>query len=218
MKKLKQGIQYLSYLTIITVIALNPLSVKAIPQVSTYTPQVQLLFFIVIIFSILIASIVFTLMIYILIRFRESSKTPRRKIQNQVRLELVWIVFASIIVSILFLSSLPVTQSYLTEHQDYDEEILVIAYKYNFTFIREDGTSTEGIVYLEVNKLYRFNISSRDVIHSFYVHELSVKLDMIPGRYNIVYIQILDPGEYEVHCAEYCGFGHYSMKAKIVVT
>lgn len=192
--------------------------IKAIPQVSTYTPQVQLLMFIVIICSILIASIVFTLMVYILIRFRESSETPRKKIQNEVRLEIFWIIFASIIVSILFISSLPVTQSYLTEHQDYDEEIIVIAYKYNFTFIREDGTSTEGVVYLEVNELYKFNISSRDVIHSFYVHELSVKLDMIPGRFNIVYIQIPDPGEYEVHCAEYCGFGHYSMKAKIIVT
>ncbi|MFX1507916.1 MAG: cytochrome c oxidase subunit II, partial [Promethearchaeota archaeon] len=186
-------------------------------QVSTYTPQVQLLMFIVIIFSVLITVIVFTLMIYILIRFRESSKSPRKKIQNEIRLEVIWIVFASIIVSILFISSLPVTQSYLTEHQTYDEEIVVIAYKYNFTFIREDGTRTEGVVYLETNKLYKFNISSIDVIHSFYVHELSVKLDMIPGRYNIIYIQIPDPGEYEVHCAEYCGFGHYSMKAKIIV-
>ncbi|UCE14168.1 MAG: hypothetical protein JSV04_03070, partial [Candidatus Heimdallarchaeota archaeon] len=165
MKKLSQYIRFLLYLTIITIIILiDPIPIKAIPQKSTYTPQVQLLLFIVIICSILIAGVVFILMTYILIRFRESSKTPRKRIQNQVRLEVIWIVFASIIVSILFFSSLPVTQSYLTEHQDYDEQVLVTAYKYNFTFIREDGTTTEGIVYLEVNKLYKFNITSIDVI------------------------------------------------------
>ncbi|MHA2306051.1 MAG: cytochrome c oxidase subunit II, partial [Candidatus Hodarchaeales archaeon] len=72
------------------------------------------------------------------------------------------------------------------------------------------------VVYLKVNEIYKFNITSIDVIHSFYAHELSIKLDMVPGRYNIVYVQIREPGIYEVHCAEYCGFGHYLMEAKII--
>ncbi|MHA2245129.1 MAG: cytochrome c oxidase subunit II transmembrane domain-containing protein [Candidatus Hodarchaeales archaeon] len=218
MKKLAKLVCYSSFLTILIIILLNPIPVFASPQESTYTPQVQFLLLIVVFCSILIASTVFILLLYILIQFRESSKAPRKKIQNQVRLEVIWIVFASIIVSILFLSSLPVTQSYLTEHQDYDEQIIVTAYRYNFTFVREDGASTVGVVKLEVNKLYKFNITAIDVIHSFYVHELSIKLDMIPGRHNIIYVQISKPGVYEAHCAEYCGFGHYSMKAKIIVT
>jgi heme/copper-type cytochrome/quinol oxidase subunit 2 len=190
----------------------------AAPSGSTYTPQVQLLFMIVIFFSLIIASIVFGLMAIILIRYRASSNVPRKKIQNQMRIEVLWIMFASIIVSILLLTSLPVTQSYLTKPQEYDEQIQIIAYKYNFTFIRETGNESEGIVYLEAGKLYLFNISSIDVIHSFYVHELSIKLDMIPGRYNLIYVEIPNPGVYEVHCAEYCGFGHYLMQAKIIVT
>ncbi|MFX0052907.1 MAG: cytochrome c oxidase subunit II transmembrane domain-containing protein, partial [Candidatus Hermodarchaeota archaeon] len=146
----------------------------AAPKGSTYTPQVQLLFAIVIFFSFIIASVVFGLMAIILIRYRASSKVPRKKIQNQMRIEILWILFASIIVSILLVSSLPVTQSYLTKPQEYDEQIQIIAYKYNFTFIREDGNESVGIVYLEAGKLYLFNISSIDVIHSFYVHELSI--------------------------------------------
>jgi heme/copper-type cytochrome/quinol oxidase subunit 2 len=173
---------------------------------------------IVIFFSILIASIVFGLLIFILIRFRESSNVTRKKIKNEMRIEIAWILFASIIVATLFLASLPVTQSYLTEQEDYDEEILIIAYKYNFTFVREDGNRTIDVVYLKVDTTYKFNITSIDVIHSFYAHELSIKLDMIPGRYNIIYLNIPNPGIYEVHCAEYCGFGHYMMQAKIIVT
>jgi heme/copper-type cytochrome/quinol oxidase subunit 2 len=188
------------------------------PTGSTYTPEVQGLMVIVIFFSILIASIVFGLLIFILIRFRESSNVTRKKIKNEMRIEIAWILFASIIVATLFLASLPVTQSYLTEQEDYDEEILIIAYKYNFTFVREDGNRTIDVVYLKVDTTYKFNITSIDVIHSFYAHELSIKLDMIPGRYNIIYLNIPNPGIYEVHCAEYCGFGHYMMQAKIIVT
>ncbi|MFX0013004.1 MAG: cytochrome c oxidase subunit II [Promethearchaeota archaeon] len=215
---MKKLIKFLFLAIFSLIILTNPVQISATPQNAVYTPQVQYLLAIVLFFSLLIAVIVFILLGYIVFRFRESSKTPRKKIQNQLRVEVIWIIFASVIVSILFLSSLPVTQSYLTEYPDYDEQILVIAYKYNFTFVREDGTSTIGVLYLEVDKLYKFNITSIDVIHSFFVHELSIKLDMIPGRHNIIYVQIPNPGVYEVHCAEYCGFGHYSMKAKIIVT
>ena len=113
---------------------------------------------------------------------------------------------------------MPVTNSYFTDREVYDEEVLIIAYTYNFTFVREDGTRTVDVVYLKVNTLYKFNLSSIDVIHSFYAHELSIKLDMVPGRFNIVFVEISVPGIYEVHCAEYCGFGHYLMEAKIIVT
>jgi heme/copper-type cytochrome/quinol oxidase subunit 2 len=56
----------------------------AAPSGSTYTPQVQLLFMIVIFFSLIIASIVFGLMAIILIRYRASSNVPRKKIQNRL--------------------------------------------------------------------------------------------------------------------------------------
>ncbi|MFX0210344.1 MAG: hypothetical protein ACFFDT_30475, partial [Candidatus Hodarchaeota archaeon] len=87
MKKTSSYILFLVYSSILTFVLSFFTPVKAIPQVSIYTPQVQLLMFIVIIFSVIIATIVFTLMIYILIRFRESSKSPRKKIQNEIRLE-----------------------------------------------------------------------------------------------------------------------------------
>jgi heme/copper-type cytochrome/quinol oxidase subunit 2 len=184
---------------------------------STYTPQVEQLLTLVLFISIMIATLVFGLLLYILIRFREGTDTVRKHIKNEMRLEVAWIAFATIIVTVLFAVSLPVTSSYFTEQEIYDEEILVIAYQFNFTFVRENGSRTVDVVYLDLHKNYKFNITSIDVIHSFYAHELSIKLDMVPGRYNIVYVQVHTPGTYEVRCAEYCGFGHYLMEAKIIV-
>ncbi len=194
------------------------ISGRASTAQSTYTSQIEFLFLLVVLVSILIASIVFGLLIYIIIRFREgNTNTVRKPIQNGMRLEIGWIIFATIIVVSLFAASLPATSSYFTERDDYDEEIRVVAYQYNFTFTKENGNTTTGFVEIEVNRVYMLNITSIDVIHSFYVHELSIKLDMVPGRYNIVYLQVLVPGTYEVHCAEYCGFGHYIMEARIIV-
>ncbi|WP_455142358.1 cytochrome c oxidase subunit II [Candidatus Hodarchaeum mangrovi] len=185
---------------------------------SQYTPQLESLFAVVLFFSLLIAGIVYGLMTYILVRFRAGSKTIRKLIQNETRIELAWILFAAIIVVILFISSLPVTTSYLTD-QEYDEEILVVGYQYYFQFYnKQTGNATTNIVYLQVNKSYKLNLTSTDVIHSFYCHELSIKLDMIPGRFNIIYLKVSTPGSYAVHCAEYCGFGHYTMEATIIVS
>jgi heme/copper-type cytochrome/quinol oxidase subunit 2 len=207
----------LASLIIGSIITISIIPTSASPSESTFTPQVQLLLTLVVLVSLMIAFLVFGLLIYVTIRFRESSNTVRKPIKNEMRLEIAWIVFATVIVLSLFAASLPVTESYFTEQEVYDEEILVIAYQYNFTFVREDGSRTVDVVYLRVNEIYMFNLTSIDVIHSFYVHELSIKLDMIPGRYNIIYVQITQPGVYEVHCAEYCGFGHYLMEAKIIV-
>ena len=171
------------------------ISAVASPTDSTYTPQIEFLLTVVILVSIFIASLVFGMLIYIVLRFREGNKTVRRRIQNEMRLEIGWVIFATIIVLSLFAASLPATTSYFSEREDYDEEILVIAYQYNFTFVRENGSRTVDIVHIKVNEV----------------------IDMVPGRYNIVYLEVPIPGTYEVHCAEYCGFGHYSMEAKIVV-
>ncbi len=194
------------------------ISARASTTDSTYTPQIEFLLTLMILVSILIAAIVFGMLIYIVVRFREGNNTVRKKIQNEMRLEIGWVIFATVIVISLFAASLPATTSYFSERKDYDEEILIVAYQYNFTFVREDNSFTVGYVEIEVHKVYMLNITSTDVIHSFYSHELSIKLDMVPGRYNIIYLQVRTPGTYEVHCAEYCGFGHYSMEAKIIVT
>jgi cytochrome c oxidase subunit II len=59
-------------------------------------------------------------------------------------------------------------------------------------------------------------LESNDVIHSFWVPRLSGKLDMVPGRRNILPIQADKPGVYAGQCAEYCGGPHALMGFKVV--
>ena len=56
------------------------------------------------------------------------------------------------------------------------------------------------------------HLTSEDVIHAFWVPRLGGKLDMLPGRTNVLRLQADEPGLYHGQCAEYCGTGHAHMK------
>lgn len=60
-------------------------------------------------------------------------------------------------------------------------------------------------------------VTSRDVIHSFYVPKMRVKQDAVPGLLIPVWFDAVRPGHYEFYCAELCGPGHYMMRARVVV-
>jgi cytochrome c oxidase subunit II len=61
-----------------------------------------------------------------------------------------------------------------------------------------------------------FELSSVDVIHSFWVPQLSGKMDTVPNRENFLWMDPRQPGEYVGNCAEYCGTQHANMLVRIV--
>lgn len=59
------------------------------------------------------------------------------------------------------------------------------------------------------------SLRTDDVQHSFFVPELRVKQDAVPGLVIPVWFEVTDVGSYELTCAELCGWGHYKMKARV---
>lgn len=60
-------------------------------------------------------------------------------------------------------------------------------------------------------------LQSRDVIHSFFVPQLRIKMDAVPGQVNEIYVEPTELGTYEIVCAELCGVGHYQMRGELQV-
>ena len=71
-------------------------------------------------------------------------------------------------------------------------------------------------LHIPVGRPVVIELESADVIHSFWVPRLSGKLDMIPGRRNVMRIQADEPGTYGGQCAEYCGGPHALMGFVVV--
>jgi cytochrome c oxidase subunit II len=75
---------------------------------------------------------------------------------------------------------------------------------------------TANEVHIPVGEKVRLQITSDDVIHSFWVPELSGKTDMIPGRSNTMWLETDQPGTYWGQCAEFCGQQHALMRLVVV--
>ena len=69
---------------------------------------------------------------------------------------------------------------------------------------------------IPVGRPVQLRVRSEDVIHSFWVPNLAGKIDMIPGRTNVITLQADEPGIYRGQCAEFCGLQHTQMALHVV--
>lgn len=81
-----------------------------------------------------------------------------------------------------------------------------------------DGTPlrTEGRLYIPAGRPVDVRITSRDVIHSFWVPQLAGKMDALPGRVNVLRIEADRPGLYHGRSAEFSGIGYAGMRFEVV--
>ena len=95
-------------------------------------------------------------------------------------------------------------------------EIRVTAEKWNWKFTYPDGTVT-GELSVPVNTPVRLVMSSKDVIHSFFVPHFRLKMDVLPNRYTTTWFEATKTGEFPIFCAEYCGTQHSGMLSTVLV-
>ena len=76
----------------------------------------------------------------------------------------------------------------------------------------DHGVVTANEMHVPVGQPVRVELESADVIHSFWVPQLHGKLEMIPGKTNVIYMQADEAGEYFGKCAEFCGQQHANME------
>jgi len=96
-------------------------------------------------------------------------------------------------------------------------EVQVTAKKWLWQFEFPDGTRAVNELHVPVNKSVHLVMTSEDVLHDFFIPDMRVKRDIIPGRYTEFWFTPTVVGEHTSTCAEYCGKGHSDMRAKVFV-
>ena len=97
------------------------------------------------------------------------------------------------------------------------QTIKVTGQQWFWTFEHQDGKKETGELHVKQGVPYKFELVSKDVIHDFNVPDYTILMDAVPGRVNVVWNLFDQPGEFNIQCREYCGFGHATMKAKLFV-
>ena len=95
--------------------------------------------------------------------------------------------------------------------------IWVVGRQWMWQFASEDGLRSEGVLVVPQHRDVRLLLTTRDVIHSFFVPAFRVKQDVVPGMTSTMWFRADRVGSYPVLCAEYCGTRHSLMGASVVV-
>jgi cytochrome c oxidase subunit II len=160
------------------------------------------------------------------LKFRDRPGHSAKQFHGHNLLELVWTVVPTImVISFSVLSYQKLT--FMNDFSNPDMTLKVEGRQWSwiFNYPKDDRFKLLDGTYLvageelhiPVNSKVLLQLSSKDVIHSFWVPNIGGKKDAVPGRPTELWIQADQPGTYKGQCFEFCGTGHADMLITLVV-
>lgn len=163
-------------------------------------------------------SLVVVLMLYSVIVFRRKpgDRSEGSNVTGNTPLEIAWTVIPLIIVMAFGVWGAGHLNEITASEPD-DLAIQVTGFQYGWSFEYPAYGVRSAELVLPVGRQIRFEITSRDVIHSFWVPEFRIKQDAVPGQWTTLLVTPSEVGDFRVRCAELCGYAHSAMYAPVVV-
>jgi cytochrome c oxidase subunit 2 len=96
-------------------------------------------------------------------------------------------------------------------------EINVIGQQWMWSFQYANGKTSSSDLYVPRGVPIKLIMTSRDVIHDFYVPNFRLKQDVVPGMNSTLWFEAIAAGENQIFCAQYCGTSHSNMIGKVIV-
>jgi cytochrome c oxidase subunit 2 len=166
-------------------------------------------------------------------RAKDEVGLPEQ-LRYNVPIEILYTVVPLFMVAVLFFYTARDEAAVLDTSKKPDVTINVVGkqWSWDFNYVEartyESGTQAEltgkpGVaatlpaLYLPVNKRVEFVLTARDVIHSFWVPQFLMKMDMLPGRVNRFQLTPTEIGTFQGKCAELCGAYHSQMLFQVKV-
>ncbi len=189
-------------------------------EASTAAPKIDDLLNAMIVVSSFVFSLVVVALFYALWKFKvkPGDESDGEPIHGNTRLEIAWTLIPTIIV--LFGGGY--SWKVLDEIEKNQPDAMIVEvfsqqYAWSFGYPENGGAFSEGEFHVPVDRQIQFKMHAQDVIHSFWVPEWRIKKDNVPGITTTAKITPNRVGTYQLICTELCGFGHASMRAKVVV-
>ena len=195
-------------------------------DVSTFGQEIDSLFYLIYYITAVTFILVTVLMVVFLIKYRDQGGRRATYSHGNTTLEIIWTIIPAVILIVLAFMSASTWAKVKRHAPDSDFELQVTAKQFNWEvvypgadrkFDTPDDVKFDNDLHVPVNKVVRVYLGSKDVIHSFYLPNLRLRQDAVPGRTILVWFEATKPGKYELPCSQLCGFGHSGMKGWLYV-
>lgn len=164
-------------------------------------------------FSLIVVILVYSLIVF---RRKKGETGDGAHIEGNTALEITWTLIPLLIVIFLaYVGAYSLGEVRRIDMTALQVKVTAGQWYWQFQYPEYGVTSTE--LYLPLNRQVDFQMSSNDVIHSFWVPEFRVKQDIVPGQVTELRITPSLLGNFKVLCAELCGASHAYMEGLVKV-
>jgi cytochrome c oxidase subunit 2 len=201
-----------------------------VPAASSFAGEIDFLFDLVTLIIGFWFILTLATLFYILLRFKKKDGIKAQYITGEKHSEKVWthyphyavILFDVVLIGFVIVVWVQVKQTLPAN----DDIIRAIGQQWSWSFIHSgkdgvldtnDDVNTVNDLHVIKDKIYHFELQSRDVIHNFAVNAFRLRQDTIPGRTIKGWFKPTKDGTFDLLCAEICGRGHSMMMAAITV-
>ena len=187
------------------------------PQASTMAAEVDYLYWFLVIISTIASVLVIGGMFWFLYRYKRKSENDKTAyITHNYMAEFLWSFIPLVLFLVSFVWGWKVFHD-LRNAPENSYEVFVKGYKWAWEFEYKNGLSSPGELVVPVGKPIKLLMTSKDVLHSFYVPSFRIKQDVVPGRYTSTWFEATKTGRFQIFCTEFCGLNHSGMLASVKV-
>jgi cytochrome c oxidase, subunit II len=184
---------------------------------STFAWQVDLLYFYLIVISVVFTIPIVAAIFFFSVQYREKQKfATGAEIHGSMMLETVWSIIPFVISMTIFLGGAYVYYNQFRVPED-ATEIYVVGKQWMWKVQHGTGQREINELHVPVGRKIKLTMTTEDVLHDFSIPAFRTKADVVPGRYTYLWFEATKPGKYHLYCAEYCGLNHSGMGGYVYV-
>jgi len=201
-------------------VIVTPLS-KFLPEAAVPADQIDALFKFLTVVGNAIFIYVAGYVVYFSIAFRRPKNAPAStigvQIHDQPQLEFWWTLIPTLLIVALAVFSIVIWRG-LQQTQGDVLTMEAVGHQFYFEFrYPKLKASVRDEMHIPVNTPITLHVTATDVLHGFWVPEIRLKADMVPGLVNTLRFTPTKIGQYHVICTEFCGSSHGKMVAKLYI-
>ena len=185
-------------------------------QAATFAQEVDQLFWFFMVVCGLAGTITAALVLAFAIIYRRGANRYQHSPHHSLALEIGWSLPVAVIVVALFVWGAKIFVD-LYQVPANATEIYVTGKQWMWKLQHPNGKREINELHVPVNTDIVLNLTSEDVIHSFFVPAFRTKKDAVPGRYNRMWFRATKTGQFRIFCTEYCGTDHSRMIGMVYV-